>query len=108
MLCRSMPSDSKLHPARLSQACRVPAILLAIAVFQQVGFSQFAQITLHVTDASQAAVPAVSNTPTDEQTAVTCTTTGNEVGHYTLSLLRISPRPRVMTPYGQNTQAARQ
>ncbi|MBI1896510.1 MAG: TonB-dependent receptor [Acidobacteria bacterium] len=88
MLCRSMPSDSKLHPAWLGPIHRVSTLLLVIAVSQQLGFSQMAQITGRTTDSSQAALPGVAITLTNEQTGVTFHTTSNEVGYYTLSLLR--------------------
>src|SRR5918999_877613 len=62
--------------------------VLAIVIFPQVSLSQTAQITGRTIDASQAALPGVSITLTNEQTGVTHQATSNEVGHYTLSLLR--------------------
>jgi hypothetical protein len=61
----------KLRAAFRDRILSFSALVLAIFVFPHAGFSQTAQITGRIIDPSQAVLPGVSITLTNEQTGVT-------------------------------------
>lgn len=63
-------------------------LLLAFVAWPHVGFSQVAQITGRVTDATEAATPRAMITVTNEQTGIATGTTTNDVGYYVVPQLQ--------------------
>lgn len=67
---------------------RFSALVLTLVACPQLGFSQTAQITGRVTDASQAVIAGAEVTVTNEQTGIKNHTTNNDAGYYTLPQLK--------------------